>query len=217
MAQHFQIKQTDGSYKDYVAVGSAYNLFAASKSTFSLPGFDPEPAVDLLKLSAVETVLADIYQNKGKVETIPEWPEYERFTSNPVLAWHALYFLCHQQYGTEERVAFIRSIDDESTQPAMKALFGALADFFDYQQRPLTASALRTSIEAATILAEKARTELAKAVTPETVVNALLQQAGGGSSNSSAESGSGPAIPGSKKSKASKKSSGTPKESEVSS
>lgn len=208
MSHHFQNGDTE-----YFAVGSAYNVLMASKTPCTLPGgIDMEP-LDLLSMDDVEEELARKALRRGDpvvAEDVPaEWPAFDRLCSEPVLALHALYFLCHREHDDAERIAFIRSIDDRSFRPAVKALFGALADFFDSRRRPLTASAFRTSIEAAERLAGEAREALAKAITPEIIVDALKQQAGAGSSNSSEPSESPPETPGSGKPGASRSSSGT--------
>jgi len=209
MAHTFQIKD-----KTYVAVGSAYNLFVASKKPFSLPGLPGEAPIDLMALSSIEDALAAKYRDNETLNfgNIPAWPEYERLVKNPVLAFHALYYLCHENQDEAERIAFIRSIDNESCDAAMQALIGAVADFFDSQTRPLTACALRTSVETAKILATETRESLKTALTPEAVVKEFKRQAGGGLSSSSEQSIATPETYGSKPAKALKSSSGMPRD-----
>lgn len=207
MRHHFQTK--DG---DYVAAGTAYRILAASKTPCMLPGIPTLEPIDLMELSSTEKALGEMLAKSGFIGDVPDdWAAFDRLTSDPVLAWHALYFLCHDEYDDTERIAFIKSIDDASFQPAMKALIGALADFFDSLNRPLTASALRTSIEAAERLVQEAREELQKNLTADRIVSECKRRAGGGSSSSWDPSEFLQGIPGSGPSTGSKKSSGTRK------
>lgn len=194
MSHAFQIGE-----KTYVAEATAYRVLVASKTPctiWDLPDVPPEPAIDLFLLSTTEKEIVERRQNGEKVgsDTIKPCSEMERLFGNPILAFHALYYLCHDKYDPCERTEFIKSIDNQCCDAAMQALIGAVADFFDSQNLRLTACALRRAADAAKLLSNELAEGL-KAITPEMVVNELKRRAGGGSSNSSEPLESTPATP----------------------